>query len=329
MHKKASIILVLSLLLTFALCCPVASAAGTSTLYTNFREITSPDDLVNGQQYLFIRETYGPTEGVVDLTEGAAMLKISTTVNEDGSVSNTDLTNSEKSYYGRFLLNTSTMTVTEKGKTVMAFTEVIKKGANFDTCNYGAIQYIDNDTYTFYDLSTYKASTKGPGSGWVYSCYYDYSQAGMLSDFMHIYAYDAVTFTEDDISARLKDGEEFPDEPTKVEEGDVVAVIEKDGKTYEVPYVKIDSSDDMLGGDDQTVTIRIGNVTKTLLVSPSPKQPLVPAPINEEPDDTAPGDDPAANPPTTGDNSTPLLWMGLVIISSVCIVLSKRGRKRG
>jgi len=261
-----------------------ATGAEEETIYYNFHEITSPSELEDSTQYLFLTTQYKEGEAVIDLPNGAGLIETVSLVAADGT---TTLSNYEKGRYNKTNFTGDKIdekywdgTVTKYSNSqcapfvgdldVAAFVKTIIRGSGFDGCDYGAITYQSGYPVSYYaetpDVDYIYGVSSSATEGWLYACFWDFFIDYMLTPYSRLYTFEKQTFTADNIHVCLKPGVTVPETETVMTTDDLVVVIKKDNKTYDVPFFTISSSDNTLGGGDREVTVIVGDITKTLTV---------------------------------------------------------------
>lgn len=265
-------------LMPFAGMKEVKADSATQNLYTGFREITDVSEFVVGQTYMFTEDQYNGKDGFSSIPDGGAELKI--------------LKNQLDNSSDESLRESSISTVTYpwgeyerpywagrvNREVVQATVDVVKQGKGFDGCpggtiGYGTLENVDAS----YSISPYSRTVSG--TGWWYGC-----NGGGVYHIgpMHVYAYDTVEYSEEDItitkSANWDDTANVDANGNKVVTKDDinVTVSAANGQRYNIAFYEILSSDNTfnLDNEDNKITVKIGDITKQIEIAQPQKGSL-------------------------------------------------------
>lgn len=245
----------------------VKADSATQNLYTGFREITEASELEVGKTYMFTEETYNGKDGFASIPDGGAKLKIMK--NDVNNSSYEAMRESASGYYGGYSYGSTTYGVSYN--LVQATVHVEARGDGFDNCTDGTIGYgtLENASARY---NVEPCDRTVSGTGWWYGC-----NGGGVYNIgpMHVYTYDTIEFTEEDItitkSANWDDTANVDANGNKVVTKDDinVTVSAANGQRYNIAFYEISSSDNTfnLNNDDNKITVTIGNVTKEIEVA--------------------------------------------------------------
>lgn len=241
----------------------VKADSATQNLYTGFREITEASELEVGKTYMFTEDEYNGKDGFASIPDGGAKLEIL-----KNDVDNSTKEKTQETAGGRWA-GVVDYTL------VQATVHVVGRGDGFDWCSHGTIGYgtienPDNVNNARYSNSPYLRPVSG--TGWWYGC--DGSGVYNIGP-MHVYTYDTIEFTEEDItitkSVNWDDTANVDANGNKVVTKDDinVTVSAANGQRYNIAFYEISSSDNTfnLNDDDNKITVTIGNVTKEIEVA--------------------------------------------------------------
>ncbi len=265
-------------LMPFAGMKEVKADSATQNLYTGFREITDVSEFVVGQTYMFTEDQYNGKDGFSSIPDGGAELKI--LKNQLDNSSDESLRESSISMvtYPRGEYECSYWAGCVNREVVQATVDVVKKGEGFDGCSGGTIGYgtLENVDAS-YSVSPYSRTVSG--TGWWYGC-----NGGGVYHIgpMHVYAYDTVEYSEEDItitkSANWDDTANVDANGNKlVTKDDInVTVSAANGQRYNIAFYEILSSDNTfnLANEDNKITVKIGDITKQIEIAQPQKGSL-------------------------------------------------------
>ncbi|SEI72713.1 hypothetical protein SAMN02910453_1246 [Lachnospiraceae bacterium A10] len=265
-------------LMPFAGMKEVKADSATQNLYTGFREITDVSEFVVGQTYMFTEDQYNGKDGFSSIPDGGAELKI--VKNQLDNSSDESLWESSKGVvtYEGHEYEFPYWAGRVNREVVQATVDVVKKGEGFDGCSGGTIGYgtLENVDAS-YSVSPYSRTVSG--TGWWYGC-----NGGGVYHIgpMHVYAYDTVEYSEEDItitkSANWDDTANVDANGNKVVTKDDinVTVSAANGQRYNIAFYEILSSDNTfnLANEDNKITVKIGDITKQIEIAQPQKGSL-------------------------------------------------------
>lgn len=143
--KVVSMVMALSLILSILVVGTISASAKAAkgTIYYDFKEKTDVSQLTEGEQYMFLKASYGTKEAVVDIPDGSALLKYLGT-DVDGEFYFTDQITGEQEEYLDDAFG-GEMYYADGTKMADGVVDVIEAGQGFDGCLGGTIAFVNSN----------------------------------------------------------------------------------------------------------------------------------------------------------------------------------------